>query len=291
MEATSDYVSDWKSFFELRKVQKNISGLGYKKEYIKKHNLGEIKKPHCSNMINGVVNFFEPIEVKKNGDEVFWRCNENRIVMDNPEKFETQFGIFNNHNHGEFTSWLGKNDYDGPMTEYEKIANRIYGRNDYFLEGNYCDMFDCGDYTYAISNLLHLGFGKFKIVRIDKALNALTMFDNYTFEDFTCLKYGGHFQSEAREVIIATGFRKIKSNEDEWNFKDITILLAIDEAGNCTVKNEWDISISSANSTVFAGDYVYFGQNKMVTRLNLLSGELEYFTNKCDEEISALVEV
>lgn len=33
---------------------------------------------------------------------------------------------------------------------------------DYLVDGNYCDMFDCGEYCYAISNLMHLGLGEFK---------------------------------------------------------------------------------------------------------------------------------
>lgn len=36
-------------------------------------------------------------------------------------------------------------------------------------------------------------------------------------------------------------------------------------------------------------DYVYFGQNKMVTRLNLTAGEVEYYTDKSDEELAVLV--
>lgn len=285
------YIPNWNSFSELRIIQQNISGLGYKKEYIKKHKLEKTKKPHWSNMINGVINFYEPIEVKQEDNEVFWRCSENHIHMDIPETFETQFGVFNNHNNGELISWLGKSDYDGPMTEDERIVNSIYGRNDYFLEGNYCDMFDCGEYTYAISNLMHMGLGKFKIVRIDEEFNTLIMFDNYTFEDFTRLEYAGGFRSKSEYIIIAVGAREIENNTDGRKFQKITLLFSIDEMGNCTIKNEWNISISSANSMVAVGDYVYFGQNKMVTRLNVLSGEIEYFTNKSDEELSALAYV
>lgn len=291
MREVIGYTSDWNPFSELRIVQQNISELGYKKEYIKKQKLEKTKKPRYINMLNGVINFYEPIEVKQEGNEVFWRYNENQIYTYIPKMFKTQFGVFNNHNNGEFASWLGKSGYDGPMTEYERTVNSIYRRNDYFLEGNYCDMFDCGEYTYAISNLMHLGLGKFKIVRIDEELNALTMFDNCTFEDFTCLEYAGRFQRESEYIVIAGGTREIKCNADERKFQDITLLFTIDETGNCTIKNEWNISISSANSMVAVGEYVYFGQNKMVTRLNVLSGEIEYFTNKSDEELSVLVDV
>ena len=65
-------------------------------------------------------------------------------------------------------------------------------------------MFDCGQYTYAVSELQHMAVRRFKIVRIDKDLE------------------------------------------------------------------------------------VYFGHNKMVTRLDINTGEFAYFTNKSDEELAAL---
>ena len=40
---------------------------------------------------------------------------------------------------------------------------------------------------------------------------------------------------------------------------------------------------------VAVGDYVYFGQNKMITRLDVKTGEMKYFTNITDEELAALV--
>ena len=37
--------------------------------------------------------------------------------------------------------------------------------------------------------------------------------------------------------------------------------------------------------------FLYFGQNKMVTRLNMETDEITFFTNKNDDEIAALVEL
>lgn len=282
--------SEWKPFSELKTVQQSISELGYKKEYIEKHKLEETKIFHCCNTITGVINFFEPLEVKKEGGEIFWRYNEARVSMDIPETFETQFGIFNNHNHGEFPSWLGKDDYEG-LPEKEKEIHRLFGRSDFFLYGNYCDMFDCGEYVYAISNLTHMGSGKFKILRIDKNLTALEMYDNYSGKDHTHLEYAGRFPSAAGYVVIAGGIRETECKEHKSGFQKIALLFTIDENGNCSISNEWNISISSVNSMAALGDHVYFGQNKMVSRMNILSGEIEFFTNKTDEEISTLTAV
>ena len=261
--------SEWRPFSELRAVENNISGLGYNKVYIEEHGLNETKIFNWSDMVTGVMCYFEPLEVKAEGSEILWRYNENHIHMDEPEKFDTQFGVFNNHNHGEFTSWLE--------------------RDDYFIEGNFCDMFDCGEYSYAISNLMHMGLGTFKIVRIDKNLDAVTMYENYRGNDHTRLEYAGCFQNDEGYVVITSGTRESERNEDKRDYQKVTILFQIDRNGNCKKSKEWNFSISSANSMAAVDDYIYFGQNKMITRLNIETGETEFFTNKTDEEIANLV--
>ena len=57
------HTSEWKSFSELIPIQENISGLGYNKEYIEEHKLNETKIFHCSDLIAGVMNYFEPLEI------------------------------------------------------------------------------------------------------------------------------------------------------------------------------------------------------------------------------------
>ncbi len=281
-------IFEWRPVSELRQVEENISSFGYVKEFIDEHKLHEKKSPHVTNGITGQVNFFEPIELKENSSIIFYRENDNYIQMDKPEKFDTQYGTFNNHNNGEFTSWLGKDNYDG-LPEKDKKIHHLLGRGDFYIEGNFCDMFDCGEYTYAVSNLMHMGLGRFKIVRIDRNLESTILYDNSSFDEWTCLEYDGRFKNENGFVIIASGFLKLERGQDEKrNFQDKTLLFQIDNNGNCSISQEWEIKISSPNSMAVLGSYVYFGQNKMVTRLNLTSGELAYFTNKNNEELAVL---
>ena len=262
-------ISEWRPVSELRMIEENISEFGYSKKFIDENGLNGRKSPHCSNGLSGRVNFFEPIEVKEDGGEVFFRENEERKHMEEPEIFQTQYGIFNNHNNGEFISWLGKDDF--------------------YIEGNFCDMFDCGEYTYAISNQMHMGLGLFKIVRISQNLESVVMYDNYSPDDWICLKYDGRFRNEKGYIIIASGFSELNRNQDgERNFQDKTLLFQIDNDGNCSIAQEWKVKISSPNSIAVLDGLAYFGQNKMVTRLNLSSGEITYFTNKSDAELAAL---
>ncbi len=156
------YVSEWKPFSELKHIQKNISSLGYRKEYVEEHNLEKMRIFNWSSQHS--ICFFEPLEVTADGYEILYRENENRIHYDVPEAFGTQFGTFINHNNGEFSSWLEKVDSDNPY-ETSKTCT-----NDLEIRGNFCDMFDCGLFSYAISNLLHGGTGEFNIIRINESL-------------------------------------------------------------------------------------------------------------------------
>lgn len=287
---TNMHISEWQPFSDLRPIQYNISDLGYNKKYIEEHRLEEIKIFHWCNTAKGIMNFCEPLEVKEENNNVFWRYNEEHIHMDLPKVFETQFGIFNNHNNGEFTSWLGKDDYNG-LSEDKKELYSLYGWGDFFIEGNYVDMFDCGEYTYAISNLLHMSQGIFKIIRINKKLDSIVMFENCRNSVLNRLEYAGRFKNAKGYVVIASGFLKSGFNKDIKEFRDITVLFQIDEKGDCVKSREWEISISSANSMVAVGDFVYFGQNKMITQLNILTGETAFFTNKTDDELAALVKM
>lgn len=281
-------ITEWKPISGLRPIEKNISGFGYNKEFIDANNLRDKKFSHETNCITGQVNFYEPLEVKEEGGEVYFRENDGYVYMDVPETFKTQFGTFNNHNNGEFLSWLGREDYAG-LSEKDKEMPQLFGRGDFYIIGNFCDMFDCGEYSYAVSNLMHMGLGSFKIVRIDKNLEAVTIYDNSSEKGLMCLEYKGRFQNEQGHIIIASGFvEEDRGQTEERNFQDKTILFLIDSDGECIISKEWGVEISSSNSIAVIGDFVYFGQNKMVTRLNISSGELAYFTNKNDDELAAL---
>ena len=280
--------SVWRPVSDLKHIDSNISEYGYTEEFIDAHKLREKKSLHWGNRLTGQVCFFEPLEVMESSGIVFYRENDKRVHMEESEFFQTQFGVFNNHNHGEFTSWLGKDDYAG-LPEEEKEIHRLYGREDYFVSGNFCDMFDCGEYSYAISNLMHMGLGEFKIVRINKNYVTTDMFSSFSEPGWTCLEYFGHFKNEHGHVIIASGFtEKNPAKSKERVFKKRTILFQITNDGDCSISEEWGIQLPSLNSFVVKDHLAYFGHNKMVSRLNLRTGELNFYTDKTEEELAAL---
>lgn len=266
---SSNAIADWTPISYLRQIETDIAGFGYSKDFIEKNGLLERRSPHGSNMITGQINFFESLEVKEDGGEVFYRESDKHYHMHIPDIFETQFGTFLNHNNGEFESWLNKEGF--------------------LIEGNFCDLFDCGDYVYAVSNLMHMGLGEFKIVRIDKELDYKILFDNNSINEWVCLEYDGRVINEEGYIIIASGFSMLNNGqEEERYFRNKTLLFQVDGSGGYQVIHEWPFKISSPNSIAALNGYVYFGQNKMVTRVDLKSGERVYLTNKNDAELAAL---
>lgn len=279
---------EWRPITELRTVEEDISEFCYDKEYIVANKWYRKKIPHCTDSSSGQVNFSEPLEVKEEGGEVFYCEKDSNAYGKAPETFETQYGTFINHDNGEFASWLGKEGYDG-LSEEEREEHHCFGRDDYYIGGNFCDMFDCGEYSYAISNQMHMGLGGFKIVKIGRNLEATNLYDTDDAEGWLCLDYKGRFQNERGTVLIVSGFEKGKRGTDgQGSHRDRTILFQIDRNGECNISREWEIEILESNSTAVAGDFAYFGRNRMVTRLNLTSGELSYLTNKNEEELAAL---
>ena len=288
-EDNERHLSEWRPISELRQIDNDISSLGYNKEFIDSHHLSGKKFTHASNLIAGATNYFEPIEVKEKAGTVFWRENENCTRISKPESFMTQFGKFNNHNNGEFFSWLGRDDYKG-LPEREKQIRHLLGRDDFYIEGNYCDMFDCGAYSYAVSNLMHMGLGRFKIVRIDESLHYDILYDNSSMKkELSCLKYFGRFRNEKGYVLITSGFIRLDREPPENPiYQEKTILFQADPDGVLSKYREWGIEISPSNSIAVVRNQIYFGQNKMVTQVDLSSGEMKYYTNKNDEELAAL---
>jgi len=150
-------------------------------------------------------------------------------------------------------------------------------------------MFDCGKYVYAVSNEMHMSAGKLKIVRIDAGFQSVNLFDNSFGNGWTRFKFEGRIRHENGYIIVVDGFDGLNQwQNSKKSYSDRLFLLQIDSYGNCKIYKDWKAGISFSNSIAKCNRFIYFGQNKMVTRINFLSGEVAYFTNRNDQELSDL---
>lgn len=258
--------------------------MGYKNDYIMETGLN--KERRYDWQTPKAVCFLEPLEVKVEGEDVYWRENETRTDNDIPDYFHTQLGYFSNYNNGEFDSWLAWPRKEGPSDESTDSYFNC------FIEGNFCDMFDLGDYIYAIDNNTCWGLGDFRIVKIDRNLKHEAIYDNDQMNSNLSLFFLGRYEKGDDCYVLASGWYDKGWGDDvveRFNYK--TIIFCIGGNGEFHVVNEWETKIPFANSFVVADDYAYIGHNKMITRLNLVTGETEFYTNKSSEEIAAMVEV
>lgn len=285
MSKIENFISNWKPVSELKTIEKDISSFGYNKEFVDKYKLNEKKKSNSHSFISGKTCFEEYLEVKQKNGEFYYRENGNLTFMEIPTLFETQFGAFKNHNNGEFFSWLGRDDYNN-LSYKDKEMHQFSSLNDFYIEGNFCDMFDCGNYSYAISNLLHMGLGNFKIVRIDEKLKNDVIFDNNCFGGWSPFEYVGRYKNEIGYILVFSGLIQIESKKHQERI----IFYQIDTKGNYKIK-AFDFIIPHTRSIATLGDIVLFGHNKMVTRVNVSTGELTYLTNKNEEELAELSEM
>lgn len=249
------FITEWKPFSELKLFSKNDFNLENNIKYSSKHQI--------------------PFEVKTEGDQILWRSNDNLSYVKEPKKFTTQFGTFNNYNNGEFRSWLGINDFpDFPENNKEEYSYSNY--EDYLIEGNFCDMFDLGEYTYAISNLIHMMIGHLKIIRIYKNIDTLILYDNYNHSN---LRYIGRWIDDKGIVAIASGYRLFTKPDDNYERQDTTILFHIDKFGTCKIFKKWDFDLPNVNSIVKVKDYIYVGQDEMITRVKINDGSRSFFVD------------
>ena len=73
------------------------------------------------------------------------------------------------------------------------------------------------------------------------------------------------------------------------NTVDEPLLLQIDQEGNCKILKKWDFSLLHSTNIAMDDKYIYFGQNNMITKLNLKTGERVYLTNKDDETLKEMI--
>ena len=295
---------DWKEFSTLQKIDKDISYGRFSRKYadsrhfldrfrvtssspanIGKHLKRDSDEDHglisedeildlwLTESDEDILCFDNPYEVMQKDGKIFYRepDTKNRD-REPPEFFDTQFGRFENYNQGEFGghAQIGKRKFDG----------------------NFVDMFDFGDYVYAISNLAHLSMGTFRLEQMDRHFHSKCLFASRTIfclilpEKYSeSLYYIGKSMDSNHVKIYLTG-RAHPMEGDDW---DESKILQIGVDGSFSVIGDYKYAFGDASTVVDAGNLLYVGTNHMVTVVHLATGEKEYYTSKTQEDIDEMM--
>jgi hypothetical protein len=92
------------------------------------------------------------------------------------------------------------------------------------------------------------------------------------------LQYVGKLQINNGYLLIATGYRIIppRKNVERNTWLSKTRVFWITEDGQYSLEKEWDFTLSTPNSFVLHNGFIYFGKNKMVSRVELETRELTF---------------
>lgn len=145
----------WKDFSTLRKIDADLSWGRCSREYALEHHWFDKLKTRSENGDGSLIVFSDPYEVKLQEGRVMYRESYD-FDHESPEFFDTQFGRFKNYDYGEFGGHLQRKKFK--------------------LGGNFVDVFDFGDYVYAVSNLMHLSLGIFALHQINKKRKSTCLF-------------------------------------------------------------------------------------------------------------------
>lgn len=261
----------WKLFDELRKVDKNYSGLNYSYEMAER--LGILEDRYLESFVEKhTVGVNEKLEICLDEKRsLYYRLVEKSERKGINKEFKTQFGVFVNNNQGEFGGEL--------MTS---AGIRV--------SGNFVDVVDYEKRVYAIDSHNHLGVAHFRLLEFTDAKKYSVLYQTKDmWEDigeYESLQFGALYKADDALYILVSGYISQMNKRNEKN-KEIacTKLLRIQNLKmyECVQLNETFYGVW--NMIVFNND-VYVAMDKTVIRIDMKDGVVNYYTH-----ISELVEI
>ena len=288
LKALSDESDDalgWRDITELRKTDRDYSGLRYSFEYIKNNK-------HENNIYCGTGSadgkwsraaVAEQIELKRTHEGgIKYRVIGKDAEKSSVKEFNTQYGIFKSTDNGEFGGSI-------------KLPN---GRE---ISGNFKYVFDVGVKVYAISSSAHMMSASTCIYQINKSLEYTTEY--ITVDEMTAfmLALANEYKEykpvenircdavdikENEAYAILTGYVKKtdeSGNRSHWDEERILHITedGVKEIGRFTGKRPILVK-----SLIVEESDIYVSCDKMVLHIDRSSNEITYLTciTKEDEE-------
>lgn len=311
---------NWRPVSELRVIDEDISRRAYKLDHVKRIGLDPETIPQD---INGNYRIPEPVFVAEDKGAVYFDTRLSGPFLERNGSFLTQLGLINTYSYGEGGGCLIIMDPDRPLSfaphgggsfVFTPPEFKEYEREGKLLYGNFIDVFDLGEYTYAIDSS-YFPEGNLSIKRIKKDLNHECIYKNSINERITFLRHGeefkrfreksgtadthytsrelrisyiGRFDEQEGIVAVASGMQYLrKEDKTGRDIVYLTIMFRLFKNGDINILDEFK---AESNSVAATGEYVYFGNERMVTRYNRSTGEKTFLTYKTEDEVAEMVE-
>ncbi len=216
---------------------------------------------HCADMVE--------LRVLTDGggqDEVCFRRRDIIRGYYPSQSFDTKFGVFKSKDEGEFGG----------------VLTTPSGKN---IEGNFVDVFESGDYVYAITSLSHLMLREFKLYRFHSADKYEIVYQNGANSRIReNLSYEIRGYGEESAFVLISGCDYLL--DQHGHYRDYERHTRLIEIKNDKIAVVADIPYwfhYTYNMVIFSGK-AYIGMDKMMAVLSLSDGSVELFTCLSIEE-------
>ena len=251
----------WKLFKELRQVDTNYSGLSY--SYEMAECLGILENRYFESFVGiHTVGVNENLEIcLDEKGRLLYRLVEKSELKGINKEFDTQFGVFMNNNQGEF---------GGELITPDRIRVR----------GNFVDVVDCGKRMYAIDSLNHLGIAHFRLLEFIGTKKYRTLYQTKEIwddiEGYENLQFGALYEIDESLYILISGYVLQKEGKNREVACTKVLRVRNSEVDECVKLNE---AFYGVQNMLVLNDDVYVAMDKMVVRIDLGKGVVDYYTN------------
>ena len=250
----------WLPICKLRKIDVNLSGEYYTYEWAESHNLIEKTCGEAWGKIHTVF-ILEPIEIRMTQDgNIEYRIIE-ECRVNHRSNYNTDFGVFHSDDRGEFGGTL-----------ILPFGGRV--------NGNFSEVFDFRNKVYAIDSLCHMGMGHFKLYEFNDANNYRCLYEVGGFEN----RYNEHLSYEAYCItskgiyFLLSGVVTVESAKDTAHKHKLVSRLLHVSAGTVEEVIEIEESFEGVQNIIVSGDILYIAANKILAIINVLDGDIQYYT-------------
>ena len=268
----------WRPISELRKTDRDYSGMNYPYDYAKKHkDLDDVYSSICSDRDTRSVGVIERIEIRRvDSGEIQYRVTGiDRSEYTPSREFNTQLGCFVSEDNSEFGGSL-------TIPSGKRIG------------GNFRYVFDAGKMVYAISTLSHLTVRSASIYQFinDKEYKCLysggDIIEKYmlrdkpgeTIDEMTCEAYDVNL---GKAYFLLTGEVSISNNDNLRSWNEIRVIEA-SEDGIQEIIRAAGYCPNGIGNLIVNADNVYISYDKMVMVINRSSRIISYYTFLSEED-------
>lgn len=248
--------SIWKPLSDMRVTTNNISGWNYSNEYAVKHK----KYIACETIF---------IRFGQKGEVECCALDIRKEGKKQPATFRTASGTFVTNNHGEF---------GGELTL----------PNGEIMQGNFCEIIECGNHVYAIDSCGHMGMGHFSLYSFSNnekkeyvySSNSRDIFQNIMTDEndpYDNLVYGAHCVCNEELYVVIHGYKEVCDKgcvKERWGCSRLLVI----SDGSVKRVIEFEENFSRINELVVRNSNAYITMDKLLAVVDIKNENYKLYT-------------